>query len=108
MEVEGSRLKFEQESIRVQVQRARLSYVTGNLKMSEGQLKVKGFLPRSQNLAIFFYIFIFFTVIAYSNVLWVILHELQDFCSYDFSTAVHCLRYGLTFVMYTFQIWSGN
>jgi len=62
-------LKFEQDSIRVQVQQARLSYAIGNLKISKGQFKVKGFLPISQKLAIFLYIFTFFTVIACTNLL---------------------------------------
>jgi len=76
--------------------------------MSKGQLKVKGFLPISQKFAIFLYIFTFFTVIAFTNVLWVILNEFQVFCSYDVSMAVHCLRCGLTFVMYTFQFGRAN
>lgn len=96
-------LKFEQHSIRVKVQQARLSYAIGNLKMSRGQLKVNGFLPISQKLAIFCIFLHSFTVIACTNVLWVILNELQVFCSYDFRTAVYCLRCGLTFVMNTFQ-----
>ena len=44
-------LRFEKYSIRVQVQRATLSYVIGSFKISKCQLKCKGFLPRSQNLA---------------------------------------------------------
>jgi hypothetical protein len=51
--------KFEQDSFRVQVQRATLSYVIGNLKMSKGQLKVKGILTTNSEpclLAIHFYI----------------------------------------------------
>jgi len=67
MEVKGnlcqdwmSWLKFEQDSIRVLVQRARLSYVIGNSKMSKGQLKVKGPLTTISEacfLVVHFYIF---------------------------------------------------
>jgi len=74
-------LKFEQGSIRVQVQRSTLSYVTGNLKIPKGQLNVKGILTTISEpsfLVVYFYIFI---LIVFINVLWVILHELQVFCS---------------------------
>jgi hypothetical protein len=55
-----SYLRFRQDSIRLQAQRATLPYIIGNLKMSKGQLKVKGFLPRSQSLAFLTYILQFY------------------------------------------------
>lgn len=73
MEVKGnlcqdsmSWLKFEQASIRVQVQRATLSYVIGNLKMSKGQLKVKGILfTISKPCFLLVYFYIFYTHCSY-------------------------------------------